>query len=870
MEIPYDSNLSSGLPGLDLILKAIIPGDNIVWQVDTADQYRRFVEPYADFARKTGKNLIYFRFSRHEPLVGTDSNTQIHTLQPERGFEFFINEIHRVIKQNGRGGYYIFDSLSDLADSWFSDQMLGNFFMLTCPYLYDVEAIAYFGLYRHYHSPQASNPINDTAQVFLDVYQHKEHLYIYPVKVQHRFSPTMYMLHAWQDGEFLPITDSATISDVLTAAPRAPLAYSGHEPGVWNRTFLDAEHTLNAILAGGCPEEKINSTARKLIRTAFSRDDRIAGMIEKYLTLGELIRIGRRIVGTGLIGGKSVGMLLARAILEKTNPRWRDVLETHDSFYLGSDVFYTFLVKNGIWWDRQRQKDTENFLEGSARARHRMLIGAFPDYIEKQLSDLLDYFGQFPFIVRSSSLLEDNFGNAFAGKYESVFCVNQGPRSKRLEDFKTAIKTIYASAMSEKALTYRAQRDLLEHDEQMALLIQRVSGAFYDRLFLPQIAGVGFSYNPYVWHETIDPYAGVLRLVLGLGTRAVNAREDDYTRIVALNEPLKRPEPTRDEREFYTQKKIDVLDLDANQIVHYDISDLAAKSPRFPLSMFARQESQSLERAAAAHVPLPFCWSINFDSLLTRTGFTADLQAMLRTIEKAYEYPVDIEFTCNYFNENDYKINLVQCRPFQVKGGGEIPALPENLSQAEVILKARGAVIGPSRVSPIDCFVYVVPTVYAELPLRRRYDVARLIGRLMHVPNLYANRTIMLIGPGRWGTSSPELGVPIQFSEINTISVLCEVVAMREDLIPDVSLGTHLFSEMVEMDILYLALFPKQEDNVLNRNFLEKASNHLTDFVPDAAEFADVLRVVLPDGHPPQLHADTLKQFALCYQFSEL
>ena len=118
-----------------------------------------------------------------------------------------------------------------------------------------------------------------------------------------------------------------------------------------------------------------------------------------------------------------------------------------------------------------------------------------------QFAEMLDYFGQSPIIVRSSSLLEDNYGNAFAGKYESVFCANQGSPQKRLEDFLSAVRTIYASTMSEEALRYRAHRGLLDRDEQMALLVQRVSGGLHGDLFFPQVAGVGLSYNPYVWNE---------------------------------------------------------------------------------------------------------------------------------------------------------------------------------------------------------------------------------------------------------------------------------------------------------------------------------------------------------------------------------
>lgn len=860
----YNLQVSTGIDGLDRILKGIIPGDNIVWQVGTAEDYQLFIEPYVQFALGRGKDLIYFRFARHAPLVQAAPGVQMIELNPEEGFEAFVDGVHSVIRRNRRGSYYVFDCLSDLAQYWYSDQMLGNFFMLTCPYLLDVEAIAYFALYRNFHSFHATAPILETTQIFSEVYRHSGKMYIQPVKVLHRYSPTMYMLHVWEGEHFLPVTQSATISDVLTSVPWLQLSSSEYELGVWNRTFFEAEEVLYAIRKGDITPEESKEPMHRLIRMAISRDERVSKLVEKYLSLEELLAVGRRIIGTGLIGGKTVGMLLSRAILRQSDERWAKVLEPHDSFYIGSDVFYTFLVKNGIWWERERQKDSASFLEGSARARQRMLVGVFPEYVEKEINDLLDYFGQSPFIVRSSSLLEDNFGNAFAGKYESVFCVNQGPRDKRLEDFKTAIKTIYASSMSEKALTYRFHRGLLDRDEQMALLVQRVSGQYYDRLFMPQIAGVGFSFNPFVWNESIDPRTGVLRLVFGLGTRAVDRRDDDYTRIVALNAPQLRPESSQGERRQYTQKKVDVLDFDANQLVPYDFQEVIRRNPDLPVDLFASRDPELEQMIRERGRKDIFPWTLTFDKLLTRTGFVEDMRTMLRTIHQAYDYPVDIEFTCNFFDEEIYKINLVQCRPFQVKGGGNVPEPPQDIPESDLILKAHGAIIGQSRFSEVDWFVYVVPSAYSQLPLRDRYTVAKLIGQLMHVESLYQGKTIMLLGPGRWGTTSPELGVPISFSDINTVSILCEIVAMRADLVPDVSLGTHLFSDLVEMDILYMALFPEKENNYWNEAFLEEQPNLFETFLPEEKQWAGVVRVI--DGRRQAwINANTLKQHVVCY-----
>ncbi|HQH29147.1 MAG TPA: PEP/pyruvate-binding domain-containing protein, partial [Oligoflexia bacterium] len=305
-----------------------------------------------------------------------------------------------------------------------------------------------------------------------------------------------------------------------------------------------------------------------------SHENPVLELAQKYLSLRELLAIRKRMIGTGLIGGKAVGMILARAILKDTSAHWEDVLEPHDSFYVGSDVFYTYLVQNGYWWMVQRLKSSLSIDDATETVRRRILTGEFPEYIVKQFADMLEYFGQSPIIVRSSSIMEDNFGTAFAGKYESVFCANQGGPHKRLEDFLCAVRTVYASTMSEEALTYRSKRSLLGHDEQMGLLIQRVSGASYGHLFFPQAAGVSFSFNPYVWHNSIDPEAGMIRLVFGMGTRAVDRSDDDYTRIVAINEPLRRPESTFDEVRDYAQRRVDVLDLEANHMASIAFEDL--------------------------------------------------------------------------------------------------------------------------------------------------------------------------------------------------------------------------------------------------------------------------------------------------------
>jgi hypothetical protein len=654
MAPPYPA--STGLASLDRVVEGLRPGDNVVWQVDSVEDYVPFVRPFVADALRAGKRLVYFRFARHAPLVDEGAGAEVHRLSPAVGFESFTTSIHQVIEQAGPGAYYVFDCLSDLAADWYSDLMLGNFFMVTCPYLYELDTVTYFALLRDSHSHEAVDSIRNTTQLLLDVFRRGDQTYVHPLKVFARHSPTMYLPHAQEADGFRPLTESAVLSEVLAdLAERRLDAVARHD--LWDRRFQQARDALEAVRAGAAPEAEARAHFDHLLRMMLTRDERVAELAGRWLDLTGLLAIRRRMIGTGLVGGKAVGMLLARAILVRSDPRWARRLEPHDSWFVGSDVFYTYLVRNGCWRARREQRSAETFLEGAADARERILGGLFPEFILRQFRAMLEYYGQSPIIVRSSSLLEDGFGNAFTGKYDSVFCPNQGSPAERLDAFLAAVRQVYASAMSEEALRYREHRGLLDRDEQMAILVQRVSGAIHGGLFFPQVAGVALSYNPWAWNPGIDPQAGMIRLVFGLGTRAVDRSDDDYTRVVALNAPLTRPEASLDEVTEHAQRRVDLIDLEANRFDSRRFDELARGLADLPVDLFATTRRDG--------PPV-----LTFDKLLAATPFVDDVRAMVRTLADAYRYPVDVEFTANFLPGGRFRLNLVQCRPLQVKEGG--------------------------------------------------------------------------------------------------------------------------------------------------------------------------------------------------------
>lgn len=403
---------------------------------------------------------------------------------------------------------------------------------------------------------------------------------------------------------------------------------------------------------------------------------------------------------------------------------------------------------------------------------------------------------------------------------------------------------------------------LLRKDEQMVLLIQRVSGQFHENFYFPLIAGVAYSFNPFVWNNRIIPEEGVLRLVFGLGTRAVEQHGNDYTRIVAINEPLLRPESNFDEVRRHTQKIVDVLDLEKNELESIEFEKVMPSIKDIPMEIFAQRDLENEEKAKSLNIKNYFPWVISFDNFLTETDFLKDMSEILKTLENAYNYPVDVEFTVNFADLNEFKMNIVQCRPFQVSQKVQNIQTPAEIKNENIIIKTSGPIIGQSILKNIDRLIYVVPEKYGIMPTLERYSVARLIGEIVNIEG--RKSSIMLAGPGRWGTKMPELGIPVTFSEIRNASVLCEIVMMHEGLTPDISLGTHFFNDLVEMEIVYIAVFPKNINYIVNTDLIRKAPNRLAELLPSAGKFSDTLLVLnsndIRSGSSLTIHVDALEQ----------
>jgi hypothetical protein len=673
----------------------------------------------------------------------------------------------------------------------------------------------------------------------------------------------MFLPHAMQDGRFIPITSSVDTGRLFSNISRRDTEETSRNLDYWDRLFLSVEGLLNT--SGGREEKR--QLLKHLCEVIIGREQRILDLAVKHFTLEDFLDIKTRFIGSGYIGGKAAGMLLARKILSRdTSLDWNEWLEPHDSFYIGSDVFYTYIVENDWWKLRMEQKTREGYFPVAQVLREYMLEGAFPEEVEEQFWRMIEYFGQSPIIIRSSSLLEDAFGNAFAGKYESIFSVNQGSPEQRFVQFREYVRRVYSSMMNEDALTYRLQRGLDHLDEQMALLVQRVSGSYRGDYFFPDMAGVGISYNTFAWRKDMDARAGMIRIVLGLGTRAVNRVDNDYPRIVALDAPLVKPYSGIGDARKYSQHEADVLDIPSNSLETIPANQALSAGMKASLDLMGYPDRDSNDMTWEKDPGGQERWILTFDGVLSESPLPEVMQRMLKALEVVYDYPVDIEFTVNFTGEDRFAVNLVQCRPLQTKGEGKRVSLPDNIPERDLLFRTDGTFMGSSTMQPIRRIVSVDPERYHRLALTEKYDIARLIGKINRQIVDREKLPTLLIGPGRWGTTTPSLGVPVRFAEINNMCLMVELGHMGGGLMPELSFGTHFFQDLVETDIFYVALFPDAEQSYINRELLNEGTNLLKDLLPEQRKYEDVVMVKDLWKDRYYLCADVVAQRVLCYR----
>lgn len=567
-----------------------------------------------------------------------------------------------------------------------------------------------------------------------------------------------------------------------------------------------------------------------------------------HMTIHDFDRLLGRVTGpsqgTGKLGGKAAGMLVAERILtqqRKTNPAIGD-FKVPDTWFIASDglidfIHYNFLEDFQSFKFSRIQEIRHNYPYLQQVCKHSF----FSPEMHDQLRLILDDMGEGPLIVRSSSLLEDSKGTAFSGKYRSLFLANTGPKEERLAALAEAVAEVYASIFNPDAIQYRAERGLLDYYEEMGILIQKVVGRAVGRYFFPAFAGVAFSNNDFRWSPRLRREDGILRMVAGLGTRAVDRVENDYPVLISPGQPGIRVNVMPEEAVHYAQRSIDVINMETGRFETRSIDEVrreaGAELPLWDRILSVWDGSTLRVANAALDRPEADGMIVDFGGLIRDTGFIEQMKAVMRVLRDTFGMPMDVEFA-----HDGKTLHILQCRPQSFREEGEPALVPKWVPEKQKLFSANRHLTN-GHVRGIRTVVYVDPQGYSEMPsLGDMIAVGDAVSRLNA---MLPRRSFILMGPGRWGSRGDvRLGVRVTYSDINNSAMLVEIARKVGNYVPDLSFGTHFFQDLVEADIRYLALYPDDEGVIFAEDFFKRSPNALSSLLPEYEHLSNVVRVI--------------------------
>jgi hypothetical protein len=587
-----------------------------------------------------------------------------------------------------------------------------------------------------------------------------------------------------------------------------------------------------------------------LTRRVLTDDLNYINTIRKHVSISDFANIISHTIGpyngNGKVGGKAAGLFRAEMILNtyKTSHTVLRNLRVPKTWFIASDAVLEFISHNAL----EEMMAIKYARQDEIRQEYHLLEQVFkhsvmPYSVLAGLEHALDYFGTTPIIVRSSSLLEDSTGAAFAGKYKSLFVANQGTRQQRLDALVDAVLEIYASIFGPDPIEYRRERGLLDFNEEMGILIQEVVGSRIGKYYFPPFAGVAFSRNDYRWSPRIKAEDGIVRIVAGLGTRAVDRTGQDFPVLMSPGQPKLRINVTTEELIRYSQKDMDVVNLEKGCLETVSaekiIREYGAGIPCLPYLVSLYEEGHiQLSPGSMLNIQQKDT-ILTFHNLLERSPVPLFFKTVLNILEDEMGLPVDIEFA---YGRDIHTPYLLQCRPQSVGRDKADITIPSGIDTDRIVFTANKYIMSGA-CHNIEYMVYVNGVEYDTIESREKLlEVGHIVGKLN---NTLPQKKFILIGPGRWGSKGDiKLGVHVGYSDINNTAMLIEVAKMKKGHVPDLSFGTHFFQDLVEADIKYLPLYPDDKEVVFREDLLTKQKNLLASFVHGTESFTKIIKVI--------------------------
>ena len=621
----------------------------------------------------------------------------------------------------------------------------------------------------------------------------------------------------------------------------------------FHASITEVSDAIQRYRHAGQGEVELMPSTRKgllvsLVRRFLSDQLEYINVAKNYVEIQDFHELIQRLIypaeGYGKTGGKGAGLFLAYQIVRRHHDENELLAQvrTPKTCYLTSDGMHDFVYCNHLEdVFSQKYKEVDEVRQEYPDIVQVFKNSQFSAAVVKGLSLALDDLGDRPLIVRSSSLLEDRFGAAFSGKYKSLFLANRGTKQARLNALMDAIGEVYASTFGPDPIEYRAERGLLDFHEGMGVLIQEVVGTQIGDYFLPAFAGVAFSNNEFRWSPRIKREDGLVRLVPGLGTRAVDRLGDDFPILVSPGQPGLRANASPEEIVRYSPRYLDVINLKTNKFETVDVAaflrDMGDRLPAVEQLVSVFQDGNLRQPLIGGVDFEQDDLVVTFEGLLTRTPFIKQVHALLQLLSRELRHPVDIEFACD-----GRDLYLLQCRAQAPAKHARPAPIPRDIPDANLLFSAN-RYVSNGTVPNITHIVYVDPEQYSLLGSREELiAVGRAVGKLN---KLLPKRQFVLMGPGRWGSRGDvKLGVAVTYSDINNTAMLIEIARKKGDYTPDVSFGTHFFQDLVEAEIRYLPLYPDEANVAFNETFLARSPSLFAELVPEFKSLSRTVRVI--------------------------
>ena len=518
------------------------------------------------------------------------------------------------------------------------------------------------------------------------------------------------------------------------------------------------------------------------------------------------------IFGSGTIGGKGRSLLFALRKIRNSGDTQLSNTKIPESIYFSIDIFHQFL-ESVPSVDLLISQNEPEVLE--AVFLETPLPGIVTEAVKKFLLEMHD-----PVVIRSSSRLEDSEKHSFAGKYLTTFMSNDSPSiEERVKIVEREIRKIYSRIYFPQASSYRKKHGL--GDDDMGIIVMRMSGKWHDRYYYPTIAGVGYSQNFRRWNKRVKQKDGVLRIVFGLGTMSTKR---GYARTVSLTNAYLRPEGSYPEKiAAHSQEKFHVIDREnPNELTTLDIkkewpqliqhhADFEAYAQVYSYDSEGGSLSSLMSTTKKIEVGSKVC--LTFDNFPQKyPHFFERMKKTLPLLESSMGLPADIEFA---YEPMEDSFCLIQSRPCwcQTCAENETP----DLTGKRIILKAD-RMVTPGVIKNIPFLVYVDHRIYYSNP--DFFGVARGIGEINDKMN---SQKYIFVSPGRVGSSNPELGVPVRYNELTNCVCIVELGIPRLGFMPELSYGTHFFSDLAVDEVLYMPVFDGESNNSIDEEWFSES-----------------------------------------------